>query len=72
MYTYTPTGVCPRAISIELAGDTVENVAFTGGCNGNLKAISKIVSGMSIDEVEELFKGNTCGKKATSCVDQLV
>lgn len=72
MYTFTPQGVCPRAINIELDGDTVSHVDFEGGCNGNLKAISKIVEGMTVDEVAELFEGNTCGRKPTSCVDQLV
>lgn len=72
MYTYIPQGVCPRAINIELDGDTVSHVDFEGGCNGNLKAISKVVEGMTIDEVAELFEGNTCGRKPTSCVDQLV
>lgn len=72
MYTYTPRGVCPRAINIELDGDIVSHVDFEGGCNGNLKAISKVVEGMTVDEVAELFEGNTCGRKPTSCVDQLV
>ena len=72
MYTYTPRGVCPRAINIELDGDIVSHVDFDGGCNGNLKAISKVVEGMTVDEVAELFEGNTCGRKPTSCVDQLV
>ena len=72
MYTYTPRGVCPRAINIELDGDIFSHVDFEGGCNGNLKAISKVVEGMTVDEVAELFEGNTCGRKPTSCVDQLV
>lgn len=72
MYTFTPRGVCPRAINIELDGDRVSHVDFVGGCNGNLKAISTVVSGMTVDEVAELWQGNTCGRKATSCVDQLV
>ena len=72
MYTYTPRGICPRAINIELDGDSVSHVDFEGGCNGNLKAISKVVEGMTVDEVAELFEGNTCGRKPTSCVDQLV
>ncbi len=72
MYTFTPRGVCPRSIAIELEGDTVSHVDFVGGCNGNLKAISKVVEGMSVDEVARLWQGNTCGAKQTSCVDQLV
>lgn len=72
MQTFVPRGVCPRAINIELDGDRVAHVDFEGGCNGNLKAISKVVTGMTVDEVAELFEGNTCGRRGTSCVDQLV
>ena len=51
MYTYTPRGVCSRRIDIQLDGDTVKDVVFTGGCSGNLKAISKIIKGMPVDHV---------------------
>ena len=70
-HNYQPTGVCSRLISFELDGDKVKNVAFLGGCNGNLKAISKLVEGMSVDAIEEKLLGNTCGPKPTSCADQL-
>jgi len=72
MYHYTTKGTCSRSIDIELDGDRVESVAFEGGCNGNLKAIGKLVHGMTIDEVAALLEGNTCGRRPTSCADQLV
>ncbi len=72
MYTYTTRGVCSRAINIELDGDKVSNVEFIGGCNGNLKAIGKLVKGMSVDDVAAVLEGNTCGNRSTSCADQLV
>lgn len=72
MYTYTPRGVCSRAINIELDGDTVSHVDFVGGCNGNLKAVSKLIQGMTVEEVAAVLEGNTCGKRPTSCADQLV
>lgn len=70
---YIPRGVCSRLIHVELSDDgkTVENVAFTGGCNGNLKAISKLVAGMSVEQVVKTLAGNTCGPRPTSCADQL-
>ncbi|MBR1844518.1 MAG: TIGR03905 family TSCPD domain-containing protein [Lachnospiraceae bacterium] len=70
-YTYKPKGVCPNNISFDIEGDKVTNIKFSGGCNGNLKAISKLVDGMTIDEIEKKLKGNTCGFKDTSCADQL-
>lgn len=57
-------------ISFDLNGDKVSNVDFYGGCNGNLKAISKLVDGMTVDKIEQTLKGNTCGYKKTSCADQ--
>ncbi|MBQ2470019.1 MAG: TIGR03905 family TSCPD domain-containing protein [Ruminococcus sp.] len=70
-YSYTPRGVCPMKISFELDGDTVSNIQFTGGCNGNLKAIAKLVDGWTVEQIEEKLRGNTCGRKPTSCADQL-
>lgn len=70
---FTPHGVCARNIHIVLSddGQTVEGVGFTRGCDGNLKAIAKLVAGMPVDKVVELLQGNTCGPKPTSCADQL-
>ena len=69
--TYRPQGVCPAKISFDLDGDIVRNVQVLGGCPGNLKAISKVVDGWTVDQIEEMFRDNTCGNKPTSCVDQL-
>ena len=72
MHSYTPRGVCSRQIDVEVNGDTVESVQFTGGCDGSLKAISKRVTGMKVDDVAALLEGNTCGRRSTSCADQMV
>ena len=70
-YNYKTKGVCSTNIKLELDGDIVKEVVFTGGCSGNLKAISTLVKGMSVSEIEEKLLGNTCGLKGTSCADQL-
>ena len=72
MYTFRPKGVCSTRIDIELDGDTIKQIDFWGGCNGNLKAISKLVAGMKVDDVAAILEGNTCGMKGTSCADQMV
>ena len=71
-YEYYPSGVCSSKIDIDLNGDVIENVVFHGGCNGNLKAISALIKGMTVDQVAAVLEGNTCGFKKTSCADQLV
>ena len=63
--------VCSREINFDLEEGKLHNVVFTGGCNGNLKAIGKLVEGMDADQVIALLKGNTCGPNFTSCADQL-
>lgn len=70
-YTYNTKGVCSKEITFDLNGDTVSNVRFVGGCNGNLKAVSKLVDGLTVGEIESKLKGNLCGQKGTSCADQL-
>lgn len=71
MYSYVPRGVCSRRIDVELDGDVIKDVKFTGGCDGNLKAVSKLVRGHKVDEVVSILEGNTCGPRPTSCADQL-
>lgn len=69
-FKVTPENVCPSLISFDLDGEVVSNVEFTRGCNGNLKAIAKLVDGMTVTEIEKLLKGNVCGNRGTSCADQ--
>lgn len=70
-YSYKTSGVCSVQIDFDIDGDVITNVRFTGGCNGNLKAISKLVDGMTVGQIEGYLRGNTCGFKDTSCADQL-
>lgn len=70
-FTYKTKGTCSSEISLTLENGIVTNVAFRGGCNGNLKAISKLVEGQEATHIIELLKGNTCGPRDTSCADQL-
>lgn len=72
-YDFRPRGVCSQAIHIDLSDDgkTIEQVSFDGGCNGNLKAISRLVEGHPVEEISKILAGNTCGPRPTSCADQL-
>ena len=71
VYSYKTKGVCASIINFELNDGIVSNVSFTGGCNGNLKAISKLCEGKTLVEIETVLNGNTCGPRSTSCADQL-
>lgn len=70
-HTFNTKGTCSRQISFELEGNVVRNVSFVGGCDGNLKAVSSLVEGLTVEEIEERVKGIRCGFKSTSCSDQL-
>jgi len=70
-YSYAPKGVCPTKLDFELDDSIIKNLKFSGGCSGNLKAISALVDGMPVDKAIETFSGITCGRKSTSCTDQL-
>ena len=70
-YSYKTNMVCAEQINFNLNNNIVTNIEFIGGCNGNLKAIAKLVDGWTVDKIEEYLRGNTCGPKPTSCADQL-
>lgn len=68
---YIPKGVCSQAIDIELDGEIVKHVKFTGGCHGNLQGIARLVEGMNANDAIAKIEGIRCGFKSTSCPDQL-
>lgn len=70
-YTYKTKKTCSSRIAFDLQGDVVRNIRFTDGCNGNLQAISRLLEGMTVDYIEEKCAGVLCGRKKTSCADQL-
>ncbi len=71
-YEYEPEGVCAMQIEFDIgSAGTVSSISFFGGCDGNLKAIAKLLDGESADKIYALLSGNTCGRKQTSCADQL-
>ncbi len=70
-YTYNTKGVCSSSITFEIEDGIVTSVQFVGGCNGNLKGISALAVGRTVDEVIERLEGIRCGFKSTSCPDQL-
>ena len=69
--SFNPKGVCSIKIDFDVEDGKLYNVQFLGGCNGNLKAIGRLVEGKDAKEVADILRGNTCGMKPTSCADQL-
>lgn len=70
-YRYKTSQVCSSEINFDIEGNVIKNISFVGGCNGNLKALSKVLDGYTVEEIENKLKGNTCGFRSTSCADQL-
>lgn len=70
-FTFRPQGVCSQLIEIETEGNIIQDVRFTGGCNGNLQGISALLKGMTVENAIDRLSGISCGFKDTSCPDQL-
>ena len=68
--TFTPQGVCSVQIDFDLEDGKLHNVQFTRGCNGNLKAIGRLVEGKDAKEIAAILRGNDCKGRGTSCADQ--
>lgn len=69
--SWIPKGTCSRKIRFRLENGAVHDVRFTGGCNGNLQGVARLVDRRPAAEVAELLEGIRCGRKKTSCPDQL-
>ena len=70
-YTYTPRGVCSRKMILDIEDGVLKSLKVEGGCNGNLKAIPILVEGMTVEAIEAKLSGVECGRRGTSCGDQL-
>ena len=68
---YKTKGTCSRQMIVDVEDGVVRGVKIVGGCDGNLKGISKLVVGMKVEDVVDRLSGIRCGAKATSCPDQL-
>ncbi|MDR0561402.1 MAG: TIGR03905 family TSCPD domain-containing protein [Spirochaetaceae bacterium] len=71
MFEYSTVGTCSRKIRFNIKDNKVQDIAFEGGCNGNLKGISILAEGMEPGELIKRLKGVDCGGRGTSCPDQL-
>ena len=70
-YKYAPRGVCSKQLTFELEDGKLHNISFVGGCDGNLKAIGKLLEGADAQQTVDILSGNKCGPRQTSCADQL-
>ena len=71
-YLYQTEYTCAKQIQFDINDDIITNVEFLGGgCNGNLKAVPRLVDGMTVEQIEEKVGGITCGRRPTSCAGQL-
>lgn len=70
-YRYNPQGVCSMEMIFEINNGIIKKLQIIGGCPGNTIGVSKLVENRSVDEVIEMLKGIPCGKRGTSCPDQV-
>ena len=68
-FEFPNVGTCSKLTKIVLNDDhTIESIEVVGGCNGNLKGISRLLKGMKAEDAIERMEGTTCGPRPTSCV----
>lgn len=70
-YTYNAKGVCSKQYTIDLEDGIIKDIEIIGGCNGNLKGIKALITGMKAEDVINKLEGIECGFKETSCPDQI-
>lgn len=70
-YTHKNHGTCSLKVDFDIVDGKLHNIVYTGGCNGNLKAIGRLLEGMDVDFALDRLTGIRCGFKNTSCGDQL-
>ena len=70
-FEYKTENTCSQVIALDIEGNVVRNVEVIGGCDGNLKAIPILVDGWTVEEIEAKLSGIHCGRRPTSCGDQL-
>lgn len=70
-YHYKTKGTCSTDIFLDVEDGILREVEYWNGCNGNLQGISRLVKGMSVQEVLDRVEGIRCGMRPTSCPDQL-
>ena len=68
---YKTKGTCSSRMRIEVEDGVERDIQITGGCDGNLQGLSRLVTGMKVEDVISRLEGIRCGFKPTSCPDQL-
>ena len=68
---YKTEGTCSTHIELTVEEGIIKEVAFWGGCNGNLQGISRLVKDMKVEDALTRLEGIRCGRRSTSCPDQL-
>ena len=71
IYEFRPEGVCAQAMAVEVEDGVIREFQVLGGCSGNLQGISALIKGQKAEDVIDRLEGIKCGRKPTSCPDQL-
>ena len=72
-YRHINSGTCSRSVTISYDSDShiIEKVEFENGCPGNTVGVAKLCKGRKLEEIHDILRGTLCGRKPTSCPDQL-
>jgi len=63
--------VCSKVIAVAIKDDVIQEVLFSGGCDGNSACIDRLLYGTSVQMTKHLLGDIMCGDKGTSCGREL-
>ena len=70
-HTRKNSGTCSISTTVTIENGIIEDVKVINGCDGNLKGIMSLLKGMKAEDAIARMEGITCGRKPTSCPDQI-
>ena len=63
--TYKTQGTCSQYIDLDVDDNgIIQQIFFTGGCNGNLQGISSLVRGMHVEDVKKKLNAISSAPRA--------
>lgn len=71
VYTRKNVGVCSRSTTVTIEDGIVKDIEIIGGCDGNIKGVISLAKGLKAEDAIQKLKGIKCGRKSTSCPEQL-
>ena len=68
-YSYSTEICCAKQIEFDVENGVVKNIVFYGGCDGNLKMISKLLEGWTLDQIIDETLSAVSSERTSRVID---